>query len=118
MNVKVIDMLNAIESLNVLMGQGLPARIAYKIARLARLINAEIDIFTETKNGSFNKYAKEDEDGKLRVPEDSAGAFRADVDELLQSEIMFNIECLNIDEFGDAELRPLDLLSLQPFMCE
>jgi len=118
MNVKIVDMLNAVNALGTIMEQRLPARVAHKLVRLARLVNAEIDIFTEAKDAIFKTYAEADSEGKLRVPDKDAEKYREEIDGLLQTEIAFNFDCINIDELGNAEVRPIDLYALQFFMCE
>lgn len=110
--VKVLDIMSSIDTLNRLMTKELSAPTAYKIARLARKLNEEIESFNKAKDSTFSKYAE----GEEEVPSDKQEEFEAEINELLNMEVELDIQMIKLKDFGSATVRPSDMFVLDKFI--
>ena len=123
--IKVIlaDVVNATETFNKIMGQTFKGSLAFKIARLARELNKEMETFNEERRKLIMKYGKKDENGEYITDEN--GNIRFDSDDLmkvneeftalLQNEIEINAEKIPIGDIDNFEITPQEMLNVEKF---
>jgi len=110
--VKVLDIMGSVDTLNRLMTKELSAPTAYKIARLARKLNEEIESFGEIRKSTFLKYAGDGEE----VPDDKVEEFESEINELLDVDVELDIQMIKLKDFGNATVRPSDMFVLEKFI--
>ena len=69
--INISTLIGCTDALNELIKKPLKIRTAYKIARLAREIQRELDLFNATKTALIKKYGEQDENGNLIINENN-----------------------------------------------
>lgn len=103
----------------------LPFKTAYRLTLLSKEIDKHIEFYRETFSSLINEYGKRDEQGALMPTEDGRGVLIQDgkMDELTQK--MNELDNLDVelpdtyfglDDFGDIELTPEEMMVIVPFI--
>lgn len=101
-------------------------KAAFQTARLMREIEKEYSLFQESRKGLIDKYAdkdengepKADENGNYTVPKENIEEFNKELKEMLDQTLSLNVEPISIEDLGDADFTPADMMLLAPFMKE
>jgi len=100
-------------SLTNLVQVKLPAKVAHKLAKFAKQINAEFQDFNTTRDEIIRKIGVEDkEKSVIQVPPEKMDDFKREITELLEEEISVDFEPIHVNVLGDAILTPADLANL------
>lgn len=124
--VKLNDVVNATEAFNKIMQQPVKGSLAFRIARLARELNKEMQTFNEERQKILQKYAKRDENGELITLEngnvtfdnDKLAEVNTEFDSLLNTELEINAEKIPMNEIDSFELTPQQTLDIEMFFEE
>jgi len=117
MKLKLGELKPIMEALPVILEEKLPVKTAYWFTRTFRDLAREFKIFNETRMKLVDRYAKRDEKGKYIVKDGryvmkDEKAFDREYDELAEQEIEIKFEPITIDQLGDINIKPMDLLKL------
>ena len=120
------DIINATETFNTIMGQSFKGALAFKIARLARELNKEMETFNEQRRKIIDEYGIKDEDGNLKPDEngnvqiipDKISEFNEEFSNLLNTEVEINADKLPMDKIDDFDITPQQMLTLEIFFEE
>jgi len=103
----------------------MPARTAFKVARLIRELDKENEMFDKQRIDIVTRYAKRDENGdmieennQVLIDDDKMKQFQDEFNALLDTEVEVNAEKLSIDDLGDIELTPKQIMNLEKFINE
>lgn len=123
MKIKLEELPKMVEALVSLSKRDYKAKTAYRISKISKKIFKEFEIFNEERMKLIKKYGLKDDDGELITKDghyqfEDKEAFDGEIKELLDTEIQVNIEPLSIEEFGDSELTPSELLGLGKLIKE
>ena len=126
--IKIIlnDVVNATGTFNKIMQQSFKGSLAFKIARLARELDKEMQTFNEERQKIIQKYAKKDENGELITDENGNVTFDTDkvqevneeFNSLLSTELEVNADKLPMDYMDSFELTPQEMLGIEMFFEE
>ena len=115
------DIFNAVPTLREISTKEFPGSVTFKIARLIRELDKEIQLFDEERNKIANKYGEKDENGNLVIQE--GGSIKIldnkiqDCNEELQAlfstQIEINANKLPIDIFDSIEMTPTQAMNLE-----
>ena len=121
--VSLNDILNASETFQVIMQQSFKGSLAFKIARLARELNKEMDTFNEQRKNILEKYCVKDEDGNLKqlengnvqiIPEKIL-EFNEEFGSLLATEVDINADKLPMNQIDSFDITPQQMLNIEMF---
>lgn len=112
MNVKLIQILTARDTLSRLGEQTLPVKQSYRLAKLIKAINEEMSVYEGERIKLCEKYGTVNKDEKKYDIHDIEG-FNRDSEELLNQEI--ELEANQID-IGGLELSAQDIIKIEPFI--
>ena len=124
--VSLNDILNATETFQTIMQQSFKGSLAFKIARLARELNKEMDTFNEQRRKLLEKYCVRDEDGNLKqlengnvqvIPE-KISEFNEEFNSLLATEVEINADKLPMDQIDNFDITPQQMLNIEMFFEE
>ena len=124
--VSLNDILNATETFQTIMQQSFKGSLAFKIARLARELNKEMDTFNEQRRKLLEKYCVRDEDGNLKqlengnvqvIPE-KIPEFNEEFNSLLATEVEINADKLPMDQIDNFDITPQQMLNIEMFFEE
>ncbi len=112
MNVKLIQILSARDTLSRLGERTLPVKQSYRLAKLIKAINSEMGVYEGERIKLCEKYGTLSEDKTKYDIYDTEG-FNSDSEELLNQEI--ELEAKPIDISG-LELTAQDIIKIEPFI--
>lgn len=124
--VKIQDIVNAIETFNVMSNKEMPIKTSFKVARIAKELDKEYQLFNDTRRKAIETYGKKDENGELKIDDkgnvelvqDKIETFSAEMNELLNNEVSLNTEPFTITELEGITLTPAQTCTLLPFVEE
>lgn len=110
--------------LGKLVSNSYTGRIAFAMARLAREITKEVEVFDQSRTEIIRKYADKDEngeveikaDGTVHISDDNLILCNKELSEVLGANIELTIEPVPIDWFENVELTIEEALALEPFI--
>ena len=112
MNIKLIQILSARDTLSRLGERTLPVKQSYRLAKLIKAINNEMSVYEGERIKLCEKYGTLSEDKTKYDIHDMEG-FNRDSEELLNQEI--ELEAKPIDING-LELTAQDIIKIEPFI--
>lgn len=112
MNVKLIQILTARDTLSRLGERTLPVKQSYRLAKLIKAINGEMSVYEGERIKLCEKYGTLNKEEKKYDIYDIEG-FNRDSEELLNQEI--ELEAKPIDISG-LELTAQDIIKIEPFI--
>lgn len=123
--INVSTLVNCTQALNELIKKPLKIRTAYKIARLAREVSKELELFNNTKNSLIQKYGEHDENNNLitennsyKIREDKRKEFVEEYQDMMQQTIQLNIEPITLKELENEEFTPQEISNIIDFIEE
>ena len=124
--VKIQDIVNAIETFNVMSNKEMPIKTSFKVARIAKELDKEYQLFNDTRRKAIETYGKKDENGELKIDDkgnvaliqDKIETFSAEMNELLNNEVSLNTEPFTLSELEGITLTPAQTCTLLPFVEE
>ena len=122
--VSLETLVNSTEGLQGLSRKPLKARTAYAVAKLLKAADAEMNTFNETRMTLIRKYGVKDENGELeedenknvRVMPEYIEAFTKELNELLNTEVEFNANKIKLEDLGDIDFTPNEMVQLEEFI--
>ena len=119
--VSLNDILNASETFNAIMQQSFKGSLAFKIARLARELNKEMETFNAERQKLLQKYCVKDENGELKINDngtvqvepDKINEFNEEFTSLLETEVEINAEKLPINSIDNFNITPQQILTIE-----
>lgn len=111
---KLSTVIGAIPTLKKLMEQDLPVKQSYAIAKLARRVDEECNLYNSERKRLIEKYGLPEEDGKYTIPQEKIDDCNAELSELLNIdvEITEKIDILSTE----ASLTPAEVISIEEFI--
>lgn len=110
---EVVDMQN---SLGILIQLKVPAKVAFKLGRVAKQVNTEFQDFTKAREDLIMRLGVKDEQKQvIEVPPEKIEEFRREIQSLLEEEVSLDFEPISVDCLGEATLSAADMANLSPF---
>lgn len=122
----VQEMIDSIPTLRELSNKPLKSKVAFRVARLLREIQAESETFETARINLVKMYAAKDENGEIKTDENGntfiepneIATFNSELTDLLNNRITINGDKLNLDDLGDETFTPQQMLSFSAFLEE
>lgn len=122
----VQEMIDSIPTLRELSNKQLKSKVAYRVARLLREVQAESETFETARVSLIKLYGAKDENGNLKADEngntyieqDKVAEFNSELTDLLTNKITINGDKLSLDDLGDETFTPQQMLSFSAFLEE
>ena len=126
MTVTLKDIVESQEVMRTLSNKPLRGRVAFKVARLLKKLEAELTTFNDTRVKLIESYAKKDEEGnyvtndknEYQFDRDNANKFIEEVNKLLSEELQIDANPILVDEIEELDFTPAEMAVLEPFMDE
>lgn len=124
--VKLGDIVNSVDTFQAIMQQSFKGSLAFKIARLARELNKEMETFNEQRRKIIDDYCVKDENGEIKTLEngniqispDRIQDFNTEITNVLETEVEINADKLPMDKIDDFEISPQQMLDIEKFFEE
>lgn len=115
MEVKLITLINSMETIKELSKLKVKAKTAWMLAKSAKAVEAECATFEDVRRAKIEEIATEEEEGnkviKPNTPE--MERFQAEINELLASDVEVDVKKIDIEDLGDNEIEFGKLLQLE-----
>ena len=125
-NVTMMDIVNSVPVFEQVVGQEINGRLAFKLARLVRELDKELKLFHEERTKLIQHYAEKDENGEIKVdensnamiPDDSIMECNQKIQELLDTTIEVNADKIPMELLDMLSISPQQALYIENFLCE
>lgn len=126
MTVTLKDIVDSQEIMRALSNKSLRGRVAFKVARLLKKLEAELTTFNDTRMKLIESYAKKDENGnyvtndknEYQFDQDNANKFVEEINKLLLEELDIDANPILVNEIEDLDFTPAEMALLEPFIEE
>lgn len=116
MKFKLGELYNVTRGLNELMAIKMPAKAAYRVAKIVRVVNPELTEIEKQRVELVKKHGVADDKGNINVPEDKLPVFTAEFQELLGQEVELDIQPVTEDLLEGVTIAPNLLMALSKFI--
>lgn len=107
---KVQDIYNLNEGLLELIEKELPVHAAFKLQRIIKKINEELETAEKTRVQIIEKHKEQDlDDGQVKLKKEELDEFNQEQQELMDQEVELNVDTININSLGDISVTPKTL---------
>ena len=110
---KLGKIINALPALQKLAGENLTVKTLYRINKLMRRLDKEIDFFNAERNKAIEELCEKDEGTKYKIPEKNREALSQRLVSLSDIDVEPEIEPLKISVDEDIKLSYNDLKALE-----
>lgn len=125
-SVKLLDIIDASPILRKLAESTFSGAVAFKIVRLIKACEAELQTFEESRHKIIKKYGEKDENGELkifdnqqiRVKEEYREICATSLNELLNTEIELNANKIPVESLEQIDITPNELIKIEAFIEE
>lgn len=117
MKLKLMQIINAKDSLVELSQKDLAVMASYRVAKILKKIDPEIAIYEDERIKLIRKYGEESEPGRLQVKQENIPEYVKELETLVQQEVDIDIQKVKISEIGNIDIKPAVLINLD-FMIE
>lgn len=125
-NVTMMDIVNSVPVFEQVVGQEINGKLAFKVARLVRELDKELKLFHEERTKLIQHYAEKDENGEIKVDENSNAMISNDnimecnqkIQELLDTTIEVNADKIPLELLDMLSISPQQALYIESFLYE
>lgn len=122
--VNLNDIINASETFSKIMRQTLSGALAFKIARLARELNKEVETFNSERQKILDRFCEKDEngnfaqteDGMIKIIPEKISDFNNEFQTLLDTEVEINAEKIPLKDIDEIKISPQEMLNIDKFI--
>ena len=118
------DIFNAIPTLREISIKEFPGSVTFRIARLIRELDKEIQLFENEREKIAQKYGEKDENGFLvvlenntvKVPDEKIQECNEELQALFKTQIEINANKIPVEVFDTIEMTPTQAINLEPII--
>jgi hypothetical protein len=119
MQVTLRSLLESSDALSRLIAQPAPGKLAYRLAKVAKAVKAELETYESARRPLCARLGKLNEDRSAYEFEgENKEAFKREHDELLAVEANLDVGHLSVDDIGNLQISGADLLALEWLITE
>lgn len=115
------DIFNAVPTLREISTKEFPGFVTFKIARIIRELDKEIQLFETEREKIAYKFGEKEENGELialengniKIPEDKIEECNKELQELFNTEVEINASKLPVNIFETIEMTPVQAMNLE-----
>lgn len=97
-----------------LVKQSFSAKVAYRLSKIVRKVDQELQDFEKARVALVEKYARDvDEDGNKTVPPENISMFVKEVEELLNLEVDLDIPLIPLSWLEDVQLTTEQMILIE-----
>jgi hypothetical protein len=113
LKISLYELINSVPAINDLIAQPLPVQSAFKISKIAKTIQTELDSYNEVRGKLLNEFGTLSEDGiQYEFADDNKQKFETNHRELLNSEVELMVRKLKIQELHGANTSATNMMLL------
>lgn len=105
----VADVVGCQMSLMNIADKELPVVTAWKLAKVVRVLDPEFTAYEKIRIDLVKQYGEQDENMDWQVTKENNEAFQAEVQKVLEEEVVVDFPLISLEMLGEGEFRPRDL---------
>jgi hypothetical protein len=109
---KLKQLIEAEGALHKLMNTPLPAAVAFRLKRVIRVVQPELQAYEEQRLKLVHELGEKGEDGRTIVTTENMPAFNEQLEALWAEEVELNFKPMLIGDLGNTAVTAADLLAL------
>lgn len=121
---KITDILNVVPTLQEMANKRFPGATSFKIARLMRELDKEIQLFDKQRAEIAQEFGEKDasgqlvftEEGNVKIIESKIEECNAKLESIFNTEIEINADKLSYSSIEGADFTPSQALALEPIV--
>ena len=118
MKLKNRELLMIADSLNRLITKDYPVTLSFKLSKLTRLVNQELEDYNKSFQSLWEKYGRPiekngEQTGEKEIKPEHRKVYTDDLEKLLEQEANINIQPIPLKDFGDTTIQTRDLMNLE-----
>ena len=121
---KITDILNVVPTLQEMANKSFPGATSFKIARLMRELDKEIQLFDKQRAEIAQEFGEKDasgqlvftEEGNVKIIESKIEECNAKLESIFSTEIEINADKLSYSSIESADFTPSQALALEPIV--
>ena len=125
-NMQLKDVIEGTDVLKKLAGQSLRGKVAFQISKILKKLEDELTLFNNTRVDIIKKYSETDENGELiadengnvKLKEETIAEFNKEITELLNMEIEIDANKIALKDIEDVDFTPAEMTLLMPLIEE
>lgn len=124
--VQLKDIIEGTEVLKKLAGQPLRGKVAFQISKILKRLEDELTLFNNTRVDIIKKYSQtnengeliSDENGNVKLKEETIEDFNKEITELLNMEIEIDANKIALEDIENVDFTPAEMTLLMPLIEE
>ena len=121
---KITDILNVVPTLQEMANKSFPGATSFKIARLMRELDKEIQLFDKQRTEIAQEFGEKDasgqlvftEEGNVKIIESRIEECNAKLESIFNTEIEINADKLSYSLIESSDFTPSQALTLEPII--
>ena len=127
MEITMKDIINLAVPFNKLLGAQLPIKTAYKVAKIKKQIDGEVEVYEDFYKEALQKYGAKDKNGQPKISEDGTQylleegkeeEFKNRILEIQNIVVDLDEPKISIVEIESLNFAPMELVALLPLIEE
>jgi molybdopterin converting factor small subunit len=114
-SIRLAELNRISNSLSKIITQDLPIKQAFRLSRLAKSVDTEMQELETQRVALVKKYGEKDESGNVSV-KGKLQEFIDEFNELLKEEVEISFIPINLNDVGDIKLSAMDIGNLEVFL--
>ena len=118
------DIFNAVPTLREISNKEFPGFVTFKIARIIRELDKEIQLFEAEREKIAYKFGEKDDNGQLivldngniKIQDESIAECNQELQALFNTEVEINASKLPVNIFETIEMTPTQAMNLEPIV--
>ena len=115
------EIVQAAPTISSIMEEKTKARTAFLIARIAKKVKEECDLFDEAREKLIYKYGEKDSSGELvhdykgnyHIQKEDIAVFNQEMQQLLATKIELEIDYITLEDLEDLSISPKEILAIE-----
>ena len=121
---KITDILNVVPTLQEMANKSFPGATSFKIARLMRELDKEIQLFDKQRTEIAQEFGEKDangqlvftEEGNVKIIESKIEECNAKLESIFNTEIEINADKISYSSIENSNFTPSQALTLEPII--
>lgn len=118
MKLKNRELLMIADSLNRLITKDYPVTLSFKLSKLTRLVNQELEDYNKSFQSLWEKYGQPIEKngentGEKEIKPENRKAYTDELEKLLEQVATISFQPIPLKDFGDTTIQTRDLMNLE-----
>ena len=118
MKLKNRELLMIADSLNRLITKDYPVTLSFKLSKLTRLVNQELEDYNKSFQSLWEKYGQPieksgEKTGEKEIKHENRKTYTDELEKLLDQEADINFQPIPLKDFGDTTIQTRDLMNLE-----